>query len=325
MSKIQKLHWSNWLAIGIAVASLIVSGYTAKINYDATVMTKENLEVSKNAIKSSDEATKQTLENLGMLRKSFDETKNEMAELPPTIKGFNKSLFTLNATVYEHQKELTGSLENFKLTLKGYNEAISGFEEKVNRISQLTDKQLYLLDEKQKMLETEYSKKSYLMLFVRNIKFTKKENKIKFDFGFANFGNKIAHNISFTCDMPKGVDNLSGEGVIIEGTHLSYGNPTLAVPFSLESRPDGGGEAVTSFPKNLNITFNTSENMKSIDIKYTIYAEDFYDKGNISIDLINQTVNVSQGIWIENIKCENDFGDKCTIQQAATIELKVLK
>ena len=153
-------------------------------------------------IQSSNSDTNKLFDNLtefntqfSKMESSLEDVSKKLKILPEQIEKFSKSLDTLNSITSiqsqdfkKNTSELNSTIGNLATSVKKYEENIDNYSSQIKTIVDLTDKQLTIWKEQQRVLLDEFSRKPDLKIETKKIKYSKDTCEIV-DIVFVNDGN----------------------------------------------------------------------------------------------------------------------------------------
>jgi archaellum component FlaC len=153
-------------------------------------------------IQSSNSATNKLFDNLNDFNSQFskmefslEDVSQKLKILPEQIEKFSKSLDTLNSITSiqsqnfkKNTSELNNTIGELATSVKNYEENIDNYSSQIKTIVDLTDKQLMIWKEQQRVLLDEFSRKPVLKIETKQIKYSKDTCEIV-DIVFINDGN----------------------------------------------------------------------------------------------------------------------------------------
>lgn len=129
-------------------------------------------------IRSSNSDTQNLFLNLkefstqfSQMESSLDDVSVKLKEMPRQIENFANSIDSLNNGINQQKKDFQANTKDLNKTIKELSASVSGYEQNINNYSQqlksvvdLTDKQLSIWKEQQRVLLDEFSRKPILKL-----------------------------------------------------------------------------------------------------------------------------------------------------------------
>jgi len=167
-------------------------------------------------IRSSNSDTNKLFENLDKFNEQFikmesslDSVSNKLRTLPIQINKFSQSLDTLNSITnsqtIEFQKStqsLNQTIEGLSKSVKDYERNIDNYSQQLNSIVKLTDKQLLIWEEQQRILLDEFSRKPILSIIPKQFERVGDTLEVN-DINIVNDGNIEANIRSIYLILPE--------------------------------------------------------------------------------------------------------------------------
>jgi hypothetical protein len=153
-------------------------------------------------IRSNNSDTKNLFDNLQKFNSQFSQMEaslgnvsDKLKEMPILIKSFANSIDSLNIGIERQKKDFQANTKDLNKTIKDLSVTVQGYEQNINNYSKqlktvvgLTNEQLIIWKEQQRVLLDEFSRKPLLKIGVKNIKFNSDTCEIN-DLIISNDGN----------------------------------------------------------------------------------------------------------------------------------------
>lgn len=129
-------------------------------------------------IRSGNSDTKELFNNLNSfnsqlvsINNSFDELSENLREMPDQLKEFSNTIDTLNYIINKQNEDFKSNTEKLNISINHltqsvafYEKNISSYNQQLSKVVELTDKQLDMWKEQQRVLLDEFSRKPILGL-----------------------------------------------------------------------------------------------------------------------------------------------------------------
>lgn len=147
----------------------------------------------------------------------FGKVNEQISYLPTSVSRFDSTVRGLNEGIRSQQQEFQKSISGLQRNIDAFSKGIADYGRILAKIVEASDKQLVLLDERQKLLEKELMRKPKLKLEVKDcIKDTL--GRLTITPQIVNEGNDIAQNCRILIIVPADFEFKTSHFVVWDST-----------------------------------------------------------------------------------------------------------